>query len=51
VNKDAKVILYCRSGRMSQIASEELVALGYTNVWNLKEGMVQWEQAGFKLDQ
>ena len=36
---------------MSQIASEELVALGYTNVWNFKNGMVEWEQAGFELDQ
>jgi len=51
VNKDAKIVLYCRSGRMSQIVSEELVGLGYTNIWNLKEGMVQWEQAGFELDQ
>ncbi|HSG45282.1 MAG TPA: rhodanese-like domain-containing protein [Anaerolineales bacterium] len=50
-DKDAKIVLYCRSGRMSQIASEELVALGYTNVWNFENGMVEWEQAGFKLDQ
>jgi len=50
-DKDAKIVLYCRSGRMSQIASEELVGLGYTTIWNLKEGMVQWEQAGFELDQ
>jgi len=50
-DKDAKIVLYCRSGRMSQIASEELVALGYTNIWNFKNGMVEWEQAGFELDQ
>jgi len=50
-DKSAKIVLYCRSGRMSQIAAEELVSLGYTNIWNLKEGMVEWEQAGYSLDQ
>jgi len=49
-DKTAKIVLYCRSGRMSQIASEELVALGYTNIWNFKNGMVEWEQAGFDLE-
>jgi len=36
---------------MSAMAAEELVSLGYTNIWNLKEGMVEWEQAGYSLDQ
>jgi phage shock protein E len=49
--KQAKIILYCRSGRMSSLAAETLIGLGYTNIWNLSGGMVAWEQAGLKIDQ
>jgi len=49
-DKTAKIVLYCRSGRMSAIAAEELVGLGYTNLWNLDGGMVDWEQTGYKIE-
>ncbi len=49
-DKDAKIVLYCRSARMSQIAAEKLVSHGYTNIWNLKGGMVDWENSGYSLE-
>lgn len=47
--KDAKIVLYCMSDRMSTIASETLVRLGHTNIWNLQGGMVEWGKQGYPL--
>lgn len=48
-DKNAQIVLYCQSGRMSAIAAEALVKLGYTDIWNLEGGMLGWEQAGFEI--
>jgi phage shock protein E len=49
-DKTSKIVLYCRSGRMSSIAAETMVGLGYSDIWNLSGGMAAWEQAGLKIE-
>jgi rhodanese-related sulfurtransferase len=48
-DKNARIVLYCRSGSMSAQAAEALVAQGYTDVWNLDGGMIAWENSGRPL--
>ena len=40
--KNQLILVYCRSGRRSKIAAEELVKLGYTNVKEFG-GIIDWE--------
>ena len=40
-DKDQLILVYCRSGRRSKIASEALVELGYTNIKEFG-GIIDW---------
>lgn len=46
---DTPVLLYCKSGRMSQVAADTLTVAGYRDVVQLDGGMNAWRAAGRKL--
>jgi rhodanese-related sulfurtransferase len=48
-DKSAPLYIYCRSGRMSVIATPDLQRLGYTNIVDLEGGMQAWSDAGLPL--
>ena len=41
-NKEQLILVYCRSGRRSKIASQALAGLGYTNVKEFG-GIIDWQ--------
>ncbi len=47
LNKDEEIIIYCRSGNRSGIATHVLEMLGFTNVKNLVGGMLDWNNKNF----
>jgi rhodanese-related sulfurtransferase len=48
-DRSAKIVLYCRSGRMSEIAARQLMTLGYTQVSHLSGGMIDWKRNGYEI--
>ena len=50
-DKGTPILLYCRTGRMSQEAGAALHEEGFTNIAHLEGGMKAWEAAGKPLIQ
>ena len=48
-DKNAPIILYCRSGNMSAQASRTLADLGYTQIWDVPGGMNAWSETGREI--
>ncbi len=48
-DKNKKILVYCKTGRMSSSASQQLIDLGYKNVYDLEGGMDAWSENGKKL--
>ncbi len=40
-DKDATILVYCRSGRRSALAAQKLVELGYQNIYDFG-GIIDW---------
>jgi len=48
-DKDALILLYCRSGNRSQDAAQTLLDMGFTNLMELETGINGWKDAGLPV--
>ncbi len=48
-DKDALILLYCRSGNRSQDAAQTLLDMGFTNLLELETGINGWKDAGMPV--
>ncbi len=49
-DKNARVILYCCSGKRSILAAKSMMDMGYTNVAHLEGGIRAWVEQDYLLD-
>jgi thioredoxin len=47
--KNSGVLVYCRSGNRSTVASQILIKNGFKKLYNLRKGVIGWEKAGRPL--
>lgn len=48
-DKETPIYCFCRSGRRSGIATEYLRSIGYINTYNVKGGIIAWQNSGFGI--
>ena len=49
LDKSKPVLIYCRSGRRSGIAMSKMRELGFSEIYNLQGGIIEWANAGQEL--
>ena len=49
-SKDAYIIVYCRSGSRSALATNTLRQMGYKNIVNMEGGWKAWVEAGYPVE-
>lgn len=49
-DKNAKIVMYCKSGGRGCLATCTLCRMGYQNVKNMAGGWLAWEKAGYPVD-
>ncbi|KAI8328617.1 putative Rhodanese domain protein [Choanephora cucurbitarum] len=50
MNRCHQLVLSCRSGRRSLLASEYLISkLGFSNVYNVQGGILSWIESGYPV--
>jgi len=47
--RDKEVVFYCRSGARSYHACSYMMQQGFTNVTNLRGGIIGWARGGYEI--
>jgi len=50
IAKDKAVLIYCRSGHRSGLATKYLQEKGYTKIYNLETGIKGWKKAALPIE-
>ena len=48
-NKNTKIVVYCYTGKRGGIASQMIADAGYKRVYNIKDGLPTWVNAGYPV--
>ena len=48
-DKSTKIVVYCSLGIRSEIVAHKLIKEGYTNVYNLYGGILEWKNNNFQV--
>ena len=49
-DKKSKIYVYCLSGSRSVFAVSDMVKMGYTNVFDMKNGLLAWRAEHFDIE-